>query len=68
MYTNIENLKTSCVRTYKVRHQNCFLPNVPFLPGSKVDFDVNKDHDAGGDVEGAKGRIHHVTRVTAQLW
>ena len=47
---------------------NCFLPNVPFLPGSKVDLDINKDHDAGGDVEGAKGRVHHVTRVTAQLW
>ena len=50
---------------YKPTKSN--IETVIFLPCSKVDLDVNKDHDAGWDVEGAKGGVHHVTRVTAQL-
>ena len=37
------------------------------LPCSKVDLDVDKDHDAGGDVEGAKGGVEHVADVFAEL-
>ena len=36
-------------------------------PCGEVDLDVDEDHDAGGNVEGAEGRVHHVTHVPAQL-
>ena len=37
------------------------------LSGGEVDFDVDEDHDGGGDVEGAEGGVHHVAEVLAQL-
>ena len=37
------------------------------LSGSEVDFDVDEDHDGGGDIERAEGGIHHVAQVLAQL-
>ena len=44
---------------------------VSYLPSPlsrrKVDLDVDENHDGGGDVEGAEGRVHHVAEVLAQL-
>ena len=37
------------------------------IPGREVDLDVDKDHDAAGDVERPEGRVHHVPHVLAQL-
>ena len=46
-----------------------WLGNVPPcpLPGCIVDLDVDEDHDAAGDVEGAESAVHHITKVLAQL-
>ena len=35
--------------------------------GREVDLDVDEDHDAAGDVEGAERRVHDVADVLAQL-
>ena len=37
------------------------------IPGREVDLDVDKDHDAAGDVERPEGRVHHVPDVFTQL-
>ena len=37
------------------------------LPGSKVNLDVDEDHDAGWDVEGPEGRVHHISHILANL-
>ena len=37
------------------------------VPGCEVDFDVDEDHDAAGDVEGPKGGVQDVADVFAQL-
>ena len=45
------------------------LGNVPpgSLPGGIVDLDVDENHNAAGDVEGAEGAVHHVPKILAQL-
>lgn len=38
-----------------------------YLPCCVVYLDVDKDHDAGGDVEGAEGGVHHIADLLTHL-